>query len=154
MDRRLVPVHVFGHGRRLTGGQPVGQAPGMTTTVRVLQRDDVRDALPMAACIDAVEAAFVEYSAGRAELPGVIHLDVPEARGEIHVKAGHIHGAMKAAFSSLYGYASDEEGVRHALVLGSDAQVDETDAMFMLGACAAFVSYLVSKGRAADIIKT
>ena len=34
----------------------------------------------MAACIDAVEAAFVAYTRGRAELPGVIHLDVPEAR--------------------------------------------------------------------------
>jgi hypothetical protein len=35
----------------------------------------------MEACIDAVQAAFIGYSAGRAELPGVIHLDVPEADG-------------------------------------------------------------------------
>ena len=48
----------------------------------------------MAACIDAVRGARSSPTrAGGAELPGVIHLDVPEARGEIHVKAGHLHGA-------------------------------------------------------------
>ena len=31
-------------------------------------------------CIDACERAFVAYSSGGAELPGVIHLDVPEAQ--------------------------------------------------------------------------
>ena len=64
----------------------------MTTGVRILRHDDVRTALPMAACIDAVEAAFVAYSTGGAQIPSVIHLDVPEAGGEIHVKAGHLDG--------------------------------------------------------------
>jgi len=74
--------------------------------VRILRADDVRAAIDMSACIDACERAFVAYSSGAAELPGVIHLDVPEARGEIHVKAGHLHGfpyyAVKAA-SGFYG---------------------------------------------------
>ena len=59
---------------------------------------------------------------------------------------GHLHGSLKAAFGSLYGYSSDEEGVRHALVFGDEAQVDEADALFMLGACASFVSYLLARG--------
>ncbi len=46
------------------------------------------------------------------------------------------HDALKPAFHKLYGYSSDEEGVRHALVFGDEAQVDEADALFMLGACA------------------
>jgi hypothetical protein len=62
-------------------------------------------------------------------------------------KRGHIHGGLKRAFSNLYGYASDEEGVRHALVLKEKADVDETDALFMLGACASFVSYLIARDR-------
>jgi AbiJ N-terminal domain 4 len=61
-------------------------------------------------------------------------------------KKGHLHGSLKAAFGSLYGYSSDEEGIRHALVLKGVAQVDETDALFMLGACASFVSYLLARG--------
>jgi len=61
--------------------------------VRVLREADVRAALDMRSCIDAMEAAFSAYSSGGAELPAVIHLDVPEHGGEIHVKAGHLHDA-------------------------------------------------------------
>lgn len=64
-----------------------------------------------------------------------------------------IHPAMKIGFTSLYAYTSDEKGIRHALLDDSTAKVDETDALFMLGACAAFVSYLVNKARSAAIIK-
>jgi AbiJ N-terminal domain 4 len=59
---------------------------------------------------------------------------------------GHLHGGLKAAFNSLYGYSSDEEGVRHSLVFNDAAKVDEADALFMLGACASFVSYLAARG--------
>ena len=62
----------------------------MSREVLIFREADVRAALDMPSLIDAVERAFVAYSTGRAELPGVIHLDVPEAGGEIHVKAGHI----------------------------------------------------------------
>jgi hypothetical protein len=65
---------------------------------------------------------------------------------------GHLHGALKTAFSSLYGYTSDEEGVRHALVFSDEVQVDEGDALFMFGACASFVSYLIAKGNSAGLI--
>jgi len=58
---------------------------------------------------------------------------------------GHIHGGLKAAFSSLYGYTSDQEGIRHALVFEDKPNVDEADALFMLGACASFVSYLLAR---------
>jgi len=89
--------------------------------VRILREADVRAALPMSACIEAVEAAFVAYSDGRAELPSVIHLDVPEARGEIHVKAGHIHGAPAYAVKVASGfYAADPPAIA-GLVLVFDA---------------------------------
>ena len=88
------------------------------TTVRVLREADVRAALPMAACIDAVEGAFVAYSNGEAELPSVIHLDVPEARGEIHVKAGHIHGAPAYAVKVASGfYAADPPAIDGLLIV-------------------------------------
>jgi hypothetical protein len=58
-----------------------------------------------------------------------------------------IHPAMKKGFTSLYGYASDEGGIRHALLESVQAKVDEADALFMIGACAAFVSYLLNKAR-------
>ena len=79
----------------------------MSGTVRVLREADVRAALPMDVCIDAVERALVAYTRGDAEMPGVIHLDVPEAGGEIHIKAGHLHGAPAYALKASSGFAGD-----------------------------------------------
>jgi hypothetical protein len=59
-------------------------------------------------------------------------------------RKGYIHGSLKSAFEKLYGYTNDESGIRHAL-LDEGARVDEVDAIFMLGACASFVSYLIAK---------
>lgn len=58
-----------------------------------------------------------------------------------------IHGSLKAAFGNLYGYTSDEPGIRHPLLDDPKAAVDEADALFMFGACSSFVSYLVGKER-------
>jgi hypothetical protein len=66
--------------------------------------------------------------------------------------AGHVHPALKSGFSKLYGYASDEEGIRHPLIDGPTAKVDEADALYMFGACAAFVSYLIRRGAEARLI--
>jgi len=90
-------------------------------TVRILREADVRAALPMSACIEAVDSAFIAYSGGRAELPAVIHLDVPESRGEIHVKAGHIHGAPAYAVKVASGFYAAEPPAIDGLVLVFDA---------------------------------
>ncbi|MDP9185330.1 MAG: ornithine cyclodeaminase family protein, partial [Actinomycetota bacterium] len=89
--------------------------------MRILREDDVRAALPMADCIDAVEAAFVAYSGGAAELPDVIHLDVPEAPGEIHVKAGHLHGATTYAVKVSSGFSGVDPPALDGLVIVFDA---------------------------------
>ena len=64
-------------------------------------------------------------------------------------KAGVIkHEALKSAFDKLYGYTSDEKGVRHSLAFDKNApNVSEDEALFMLGACASFAAYLVRKHR-------
>jgi hypothetical protein len=54
-----------------------------------------------------------------------------------------MHPALKKAFESLYGYTSNAEGIRHALL--NEATIDFEDAKFMLVACSAFINYLVSK---------
>ncbi|MCK1343786.1 MULTISPECIES: hypothetical protein [Bradyrhizobium] len=56
-----------------------------------------------------------------------------------------LHPALKKAFLSLYGYTSDEKGIRHALLSEAEADVDEADAIFFIGACASFLTYLISK---------
>lgn len=57
---------------------------------------------------------------------------------------GHIHPAMKRAFQQLYGYTSDQGGIRHALTDDSEEPTLE-EARYMLVICSAFSNYLVSK---------
>jgi hypothetical protein len=64
----------------------------------------------------------------------------------------NIHGAMKKGFVALYGFSSDEQGIRHPLLDKEAPTVDEADALFMIGACSAFLSYLVNKSRAAGLL--
>jgi ornithine cyclodeaminase len=99
--------------------------------VRVLRADDVRRSIDMRGCIEACEQAFVAYSSARAELPGVIHLDVPEAHGEIHVKAGHLHGAPYYAVKAASGFYGGEPPAIDGLVIVFDAR-DGSPAAFVL----------------------
>lgn len=55
----------------------------------------------------------------------------------------HIHSAMESAFSSLYGYASDENSIRHGSIDFTNAPAE--DAKFMLITCSAFINYLIEK---------
>jgi hypothetical protein len=54
-----------------------------------------------------------------------------------------LHGALRSALNSLYGYTSDANGIRHALTEAEN--LDSADAKFMLVACSAFVVYLIQK---------
>ena len=60
------------------------------------------------------------------------------------------HPALKDAFNKLYGYTSDEQGIRHALLERDTANVDLDEAMFMFGACASFAAYLVNRHQKAN----
>ena len=85
--------------------------------------------------IHAVEATAKKLAPGTSTLGDALKLIE---------KKQHLHGSLKSAFEKLYGYSCDEKGVRHALVFEGKANVTEADALFMLGACASFVSYLLA----------
>ena len=46
-----------------------------------------------------------------------------------------LHAALKNGFSSIYGYTSDEGGIRHAMI--DDNPCDFDDAKYMLVSCSA-----------------
>lgn len=60
-----------------------------------------------------------------------------------------LHSDLKEAFKKLYGYTSDAEGIRHALM--DESKLDFEDAKFMLVSCSAFVNYLIAKSEKAGI---
>ncbi len=65
-------------------------------------------------------------------------------------RRGRLHPALKKAFSELYGYTSDEQGIRHSRLDQTKSQVSQDEAVFMLGACASFASYLWRKHMAGE----
>lgn len=71
-----------------------------------------------------------------------------QALKEIETKT-ELHPALKKAFSNLYGYTSDADGIRHALK--DQTSLDLEDARFMLVSCSAFVNYLLAKASRANI---
>lgn len=95
--------------------------------------------------VHAVEASARMLVPGTNELgPALTALEKSEV----------IHAALKRGFGAIYGFTSNEQGIRHPLVDDPKARVGEDEALFMLGACAAFISYLVKKGRAAGLVSS
>lgn len=59
-------------------------------------------------------------------------------------KKWEIHKSLKNAFSALYGYTSDEGGIRHSL-LENGQEITFEDAKFMMVSCSSFINYLKIK---------
>lgn len=57
-------------------------------------------------------------------------------------KTKNLHPALKASFSSLYGYTSDADGIRHSLM--AQDSLTKTDSRYMLVSCTAFINYAIA----------
>ena len=57
-----------------------------------------------------------------------------------------LHPALKGSLSQLYGYTSDSDGIRHAML--EESNLSYIDAKFMLVACTNFINYLIEKTKA------
>lgn len=60
-------------------------------------------------------------------------------------KTHPIHGAFRDGVRKLYGYTSDEGGIRHALI--NETHIDDADARFMLVSCSAFANFLIARSK-------
>lgn len=58
-------------------------------------------------------------------------------------KTHELHPAFKKALSNLYGYTSDADGIRHALL--DESNISYSDAKYMLVSCSAFINYVLGK---------
>lgn len=67
-----------------------------------------------------------------------------QALKHLESKGIAIHKALEKAFSSLYGYASNEGGIRHAEGM-FESNVTFEEAKYMLVSCCAFVNYLIGE---------
>ena len=55
-------------------------------------------------------------------------------------KNGLLHEALKDGFIKLYGYTSDADGIRHAML--DEPTLTAADARYFLLSCTSFVNYL------------
>jgi hypothetical protein len=76
-------------------------------------------------------------------LTGKRSATLSDALKELEKNGLEIHGAFKEGIIRLYGYTSDEQGIRHSLL--DEQNVGFADAKFMLVACSAFVNLIVEK---------
>ncbi|WP_321394847.1 hypothetical protein [Emcibacter sp.] len=61
------------------------------------------------------------------------------------LKKNHgLNEALKQGMDKIYGFTNTAQGIRHP-ILEKEEELDLNDAQFMLGACAAFCSYLINK---------
>ncbi len=109
--------------------------------LRLLSRrdkPDYRNSIKEA--ISAVEATCKLVSGQKSATLGAALKAIPAERT--------LHPALKDALLKLYGYACDEQGIRHALM--DESRLGKEDAIFMLTICAAFVNFLQTKAQLMD----
>ena len=118
-----------------------GAATHLDQAVEHINARQYADAI--ADSILAVESVACMIAPGASKTLGPA-LDTLERQGLLG------HRALKEAFSKLYGYTSDEQGIRHALLEQDAPDVGIDEALFMFSACASFAGYLVEKHRKAQ----
>ncbi len=74
-----------------------------------------------------------------------------DAALKVLAEKADLHPALVKGFNALYGYSSNEGGIRHAIL--EEKKVGYDEAKFMLVACSAFVHFLISKAEAAGVLK-
>ncbi len=72
--------------------------------VQLVKEADIRRSVGLEEAISAVEDAFTHLAKGEVNLPPVLSLDMPEVRGEVHVKGAHISGQNSLAIKVATGF--------------------------------------------------
>lgn len=62
---------------------------------------------------------------------------------KVMAKNHSLHKALTDSFLKLYGYTSDGDGIRHAML--EETSLSQADAIYFLVSCSAFVNYLKSR---------
>ena len=88
------------------------------------------------------ESIHAVESVARQLAPVVLQITQSLGIGFIGRQAAGYTLLSESAIDKLYGYTSDEEGIRHPLIENATSPVGQDEAVFMLGACASFASYL------------
>ncbi|NPA26651.1 MAG: ornithine cyclodeaminase family protein, partial [Chloroflexi bacterium] len=125
------------------------------TYVRILNREEVRAALPMAQAIEAMKHAFAAYSAGKAQVPLRTHLQIPAHEGLALFMPAYLAGEEEAlTLKAVTVYARNpEQGLPliHAGVLVLDPRTGQVQGLLEGGTLTAIRTGAAS-GAATDVL--
>lgn len=89
---------------------------------------------------NSIKESISAVEAMAREVTGKKKATLPDALDALARSKKPLHPALRGALEKLYGYTSDDAGIRHALEAEPDLSL--ADARFMLVACSAFVNLL------------
>ena len=78
-------------------------------SITIFREKEIREVVNFPEAIASMEQAFASYSAGKAMVPPVVHLDVPENEGEIHIKAAYVLGTATYTIKIASGFYKNKE---------------------------------------------
>jgi ornithine cyclodeaminase len=78
-------------------------------SIKIFKEQEIRNLITYPEAIGAMEKAFAAYSAGKAMVPPVVHLDVPENEGEVHIKAAYVLGTPSYTVKIASGFYKNKE---------------------------------------------
>ena len=140
VDQSIIPISPEHQGRvirqafaEVSQTPYVGAKQHLTEAGRLLSQGKWADSIRES--IHSVEAVAISI-AGKEKT-------TQDALQKIEIR-GKINHNLKKAILSLYNFTSDERGIRHSTISG-EVNVDEADALYMFGVCAAFVTYMIRK---------
>jgi hypothetical protein len=141
VDSSIVPIVSPEEGQSLMEALEAVNRPGLSGSRSHLLK--AGSALTSGEYADSVRESIHSVESVARSLTGESSLK--EALIQL-AKRHPMHPALQRGFSSIYGYTSDANGIRHPMVGDEAAMVGEAEAMFMLGACASFVTFLANIG--------
>lgn len=123
---------------------PKGQFDGATKHVQNAlslyanrDRPDYRNSIKES--ISAIESAFSSINGERSR-------NLSSALALAEKKGFKLHPALKNGISNIYGWTSDEEGVRHAF-FENEGDIGERQAKLMLVLCSALLNFLTTESK-------
>jgi alanine dehydrogenase len=122
--------------------------------IRILSRQDVRQALPMRQAIEAVKRAFAQLSTGQANVPLRVALDVPRHNGVTLFMPGYLSADDQMAVKIVSVFNDNpSQGLPliHALVIVVDATTGSPTAV-MDGAYLTALRTGAASGAATDLL--
>ncbi|KQQ73647.1 hypothetical protein ASF70_07495 [Rhizobium sp. Leaf321] len=138
VDASIVPISSVEEGEALLGALAAVDRPGFGGGRAHLLK--AGSALTSGQFADSVRESIHAVESVARSLTGETSL----REALINLAKKHpMHPALQKGFNSIYGYTSDANGVRHPMVGDEAAMVGEAEAVFMLGACASFVTFLI-----------